>query len=180
VGSRAQCQVPEDSGHQRPSQHLCLIHPHPTHPHTYPIPISYPLQTLSGNRSGKQHGCWMMENNSKTSTADVGNTITYTHISIQQPTTYHKHSNKNNTLQHNNYQPHNCDTQHQNNFQHTYIHIRQPNVPLKSDIHIHHVHENTNTNNKHPTTWMRKVDFKHLIYMRGSRSPIPVSPSSGT
>jgi hypothetical protein len=27
---------------------------------------------------------------------------------------------------------------------------------------------------------MRKVHFKHLIYMRGSRSSIPVSPSSGT
>jgi len=75
-------------------------------------------------------------------------------------------------------QHHNYDTHH--NYQHTYIHIRHPYFPLKSDIHIHDVHENTNINNKHPTIWMRKVDFKHLIFKRGSRSPIPVSPSSGT
>jgi len=44
VGSRAQCQVPEDSGHQRLSKHLSLIHPHPAHPHKYPILISlYPI-----------------------------------------------------------------------------------------------------------------------------------------
>jgi hypothetical protein len=61
-------------------------------------------------------------------------------------------------------QQQNYDTHH-NNYQHTYIHIRHPNVPIKSDIHIHNYHENTNTNNKHPTTWMRKVDFKQLIYM---------------
>jgi hypothetical protein len=116
----------------------------------------------------------MMENNSKTTTADVDNTIIYTLIPIQQPTTYHKHTNKNNTLRHKNYQYHNFFTQHHNNYQYTYIHIRQPNFPLKSDIHIHHVHERTNTN-KPPKIWMEKVDFKHLIYMRGSRSPIPVS-----
>jgi hypothetical protein len=87
---------------------------------------------------------------------------------------------KNNTLQHNNYQHHNYDTQYHNNYQHTYIQIRQPNVPLKSDIHIFHVHENTNTNKKHLITSMRKLDFKHLNYMRGSRSTIPLSPSSGT
>jgi hypothetical protein len=178
--SRAQCHVPEDTGHQRPSQHLCLIHPHHTYPYANPIPISYSNQTLSGNRSGKHHECWMMENNSKTSTADVDNTIIYTHICIPRATTYHIHSNRNNTLQHNNYKLHNYDTKHQSIYQHAYIHNRNPNVPLKSDIHIHHVHENTNTNNKHPKSWMRKVDFKHVIYMRASRSPIPVSPSSGT
>jgi len=32
---------------------------------------------------------------------------------------------------------------------HTYIHIRHPNDPLKSDIHIHHPHKQQQTGYQH-------------------------------